>query len=236
MEIIHDKYYLNLWAEQREAGFTQEIANKIVFDADIRDARSIETFQTIKDYLEENYIMYQYKKDNRVKYGEHELFYWASWENPERYWTIDFNENLSFDKRIELLNQIIKYLENNFTSVGGSVRLQYKNCMDWNLANDFISNLDIDINNIPYAKIKALYCFQFTGDWRNLTTENVNKLMSLEQELLKSLEGKKVILNGIKGTLKKIDDCGTYGVFKPRATRQYYKIGLKYIDTLEVAC
>jgi hypothetical protein len=234
MKIIHDRYYLNLWAEQREAGFTQEIANKIVFDADMKDNRSIEAFQTIKDWLEDNFIMYQYKKDNGVKYGEHELFYWVSWQTPERYWTIDFNENLSFDRQIELLNQIVKYLEDNFSNVSSTVRLQYKNCMDWNLVNNYVSNLVVDYSSLPYEKLKAIFHFQF-NDWKNLSKDNADKLLNIQQELLQSLENKKVVYNGIKGTLKKIDNYGTYGVFKPRATRQYLKIGLGYIDSLEIA-
>jgi len=234
MEIKHDKSYLNLWDGQRKAGFTQEIANKIVFDADIRDNRCIESFQIIKDWLEDNFKMYQYKKDNGVKHGEHELFYWASWENPERYWTIDFNEKLSFNKRIELIKQIEKYLMDNYSEISGFIRLQYQNCMDWNLVNEYVSTLEIDYNNIPYEKLRAIFYFQF-NDWRNLIKDNAEKLLNIQQELLKTLEDKKVIFNGIKGTLKKIDNYGTYGVFKPRATRQYYKIGLNNIETLEVA-
>jgi len=33
MEIKHDRSYLNLWSDQRDVGFTREIADKIVFDS-----------------------------------------------------------------------------------------------------------------------------------------------------------------------------------------------------------
>ena len=234
MEIKHDKSYLNLWADQSNAGFTRELANKIVFQADVRDNRCIVAFQTIKDWLEDNYKMYQYKKGNGVKYGEHELFYWASWDTPERYFTIDFNEVLSFDKRIELLEQIESYIVNNLSNIGGFIRLQYKNCMDWDLVNEYVLQLEIDCNNIPYDKLRAIFDFQFTGDWKYLTKENALKLYNIQQELLKNLEGKKVIYNGIKGTVKKVNNGG-YGVFKPRATRTYYPIELKTIKELMLA-
>lgn len=234
MEIKHDKSYLNLWEDQKNAGFTVEVVDKIKFDADIRDNRCIEAFQEIKDYLENNYKMYQYKKGNGLKHGEHELFYWASWQTPERYWTIDLNENLSFKKRTELLEQIIKYLEDNFSDINGNVCLQYKNCMDWDLVNKYISQLEVDYNNLPYNKLRAIFYFQF-NDWKYLTKENANKLIDIEQHLFISLEGKKVIFNDIKGTLKKVDNYGTYGVFKPRAKRSYYKIGFSNINSLEVA-
>lgn len=235
MEIKHDKSYLNLWGDQRNAGFTREFADKIRFDADTRDNRCMVAFQEIKDYLEKNYKMYQYKKDNGVKHGEHELFYWASWDTPDRYWTIDLNKRLSFEKRIELLEQIIKYLEDNFSDISGNIYLQYKNCMDWDLVNKYISELEIDYNNLPYNKLRAIFDFQFTGDWEYLTKENADKLYNIQRNLFENLEGKKVIFNGIKGTLKKVSSYGEYGVFKPRTKKTYYKIGLNNIKTLEVA-
>ena len=232
MNIEHDKYYLNLWIQQKEAGFSQEIVSKIRFDADVKDDRCVKAFQEIKDWLEANYKMYQYKKDNGVKYGEHELFYWANWETPERYWTIDFNEILSFEKRIELMQQIVKHIESNYSDISGYIYLQYKNCMDWDLANEYILNLDVDYSNVPFDQLRAIFYFQFTGGWKYLNKENANKLIDIQQELFKGLEDKKVVFNGIKGTLKKIDNNGGYGVFKPRATRTYQKIGLNNIISL----
>lgn len=234
MEIKDNKSYLNLWIEQKEAGFTREIVSKIVFQADLRDNKCIEVFQNIKDWLESNYKMYQYK-DNGIKYGDHELFYWASWETPESHFTIDLNEKLSFDYRIKLIEQIVKYLKDNYSEINGFIKLQYQNCMDWNLVNKYISILEIDYNNIPYDKLRSISYFQFTGDWKYLTGENIYKLNNIQQELFKTLENKKVIYNGITGTLKKIDDYGTYGVFKPRATRTYFSIDLGKIKELKIA-
>lgn len=234
MNIKHDKSYLNLWGDQRDAGFTKETIGKIVFDANIKDNRCITAFQTIKDWLEDNYKMYQYKKDNGIKHGEHELFYWASWQTPEGHWSIDLNERLSFDKRIELIDQIVKYLKDNYSDICGEIRLQYKNCMDWDVVNEFITDLEIDYNNIPYNKLRPIFDFQFTGDWKYLSKNNIDRLYYIQKEIFKKLEGKKVVFNGIQGTVKKIGE-DNYGVFKPRATRTYYKLDMGNIKSLVTA-
>ncbi|HCF37831.1 MAG TPA: hypothetical protein DER56_01955 [Thermosipho africanus] len=171
---------------------------------------------------------------NGVKYGEHELFYWASWETPEAHWTIDFNEDIPFEKRIELMQQIVWHIENKYQNISGFINLQYKNCMNWDFVNKYVSNLDVDYNNIPFDQMRAIFDFQFTGEWKYLSKENSSKLIGIQQTLFKILENKKIVFNGIKGTLKKIDDNGGYGVFKPRARKTYYKIGLNNIASLEM--
>jgi len=108
-----------------------------------------------------------------------------------------------------------------------------KNCMDWNFTNNYIQSLEVDYNYIPYAKLKAIFDFQFTGDWKYLNKENADKLYDIESNFLNHLKDKKVICNGIKGTVKRMQN-GVYGLFKPRATKTYYPIGLGKIKTLEI--
>jgi len=133
-----------------------------------------------------------------------------------------------------MLEQIINYITEQYSNISGFISLQYKNCMDWELTNNYFENLEVDFNNLPYGKLRAIFYLQCSGDWEHLTKENVDKLYNIQFELLESLEGKKVIYNGIKGTVKRVNNEG-YGVFKPRATRTYYPLELRTVRELMLA-
>jgi len=244
MEINHDESYLYLNSDMERVGFTNKTIQKICFQGYAKDFEKSKTaIQTIKDRLENHYKMYQYKKDNGVKYGEHELFYWSNGEN--LYFDVSLNEKYSVEYNQKIVDEILDYVNQEHSDVQGEVSLQYELRTDWNKVNKYVQRTEFDINNLPYGTLNAIsnaaYC---QGD--TLTIESRNKLYNIEQQLMNAFKDKKVVykqvLNGmfgktettIKGTLKQINE-NVYGVFKPRATKTYYKINMRYIKNLRLA-
>jgi len=230
MNINHDKSYLNLWHEEKEVGITEEKIHRIRFLI-TKDEEAAKAINKIADWLEENFIMYQRnKKDN---YKTHQLFYWSDGSN--NYFTIDYNDLYSFDEWDQWTEKITKYIEENYVNIVGNVYLQYKNCIKWNEVNNYIINTDFDINNLPYRKLKVISNYAFTSGSR-LAEESKDKIAEIDlrfrKEFLKSKENSKVVFNGYRGTMRKVYE-GEYGFFKPRAKKNYYKIRLSSIDSLE---
>jgi hypothetical protein len=229
MEIRHDKSYLYLYEDMKQTGFTNLAVTKVRFEGTRKDNRSIQALEQIKDYLHEHYRLYQYKNKD-LKYGEHDLFHWS---NSDNYFTIDYNDKDTNDRYTELTKEIVEYVENNYADIEGSLSLQYEEVTDWNKINDYIMNTEFDINNLPFKILQPIVKnAQYTGN--TLLLESRDKLFNLESQLLESLAGKKIVYNSINGTLKKIKE-GVYGVFKPKATRTYYQIGLSMIQSLKIA-
>ena len=245
MKIKNDESCLALYGDMKRIGFTDRAVNKLCFQAFVAANRAGETaIKQIKDYLESHYKMYQYIKNNGVKYGEHELFYWSN--DNDLYFTVNLNdEKFSVEYNNRIVNEILEYIQENYADIQGYVSMQLEERTDWNKVNDYIHNTNFDINNLPYDTLQTIsskaYC---TG--HTLDIESRNKLTAIEIELMNMFVDHKVIYeqvsdgifgksdNIIKGTLKKINE-NTFGVFKPHARKQYYTIGLKSIAKLQLA-
>jgi len=243
MEINHDESYLYLYSDMEHTGFTQKSVKKICFQGYAADfERSQIAIQNIKDYLENNYKMYQYKKDNGVKFGEHELFYWCN--DGGLYFDVSLNEKNSLEQNERIVNEIIDYVNQEYSNMQGYVRLQYESRTDWNKVNEYIQNTEFDINNLPYGMLNAISNAAY-GQGNTLVIESRTKLQNIEQQLMNAFKDKKVIYEqvssgvfgksrtAIKGTLKQISE-NAYGVFKPRATRNYYIIDMQHIANLQL--
>ena len=72
MEFKKDYSYLYLTKNEYTEPFINEVVKSIRFYG---TDKFEEEYTGIKEWLEENFIMYQYK-DNGIEYGDHELFYW----------------------------------------------------------------------------------------------------------------------------------------------------------------
>ena len=230
MLIKEDKYYLNLWEDIKDIGFTIEKVNRFDFSK-MDDKKAIEFL----NWLEDNFIMYQYKNKDRNQYKNHELFFWSN-ESAD-YFRINLNNKISFERWDVITEQILNYIKNNYTDVAGELRLHYQNCIDYNKVDNYILNTNFDISNLPFNELRIITknCGSKgrTVDNDLLSDESKDKLYQLEQELLKSLVNKKVIYNDMKGTIKPIADC--YGFFKQRATKTYYNVMFERITELKLA-
>lgn len=236
LEIKHDKSYLTGREGLKGMGFTDVTVFKICFQGMYSDDSSI-VIQEIRDYLELKYKMYQYKKDNGIKYGEEELFYWHNgdtrYNDFKRYFDVTLKDNNSIEHNERISKEIEQYVKDNYPNANLYVRFQYTDRIDWDKVNDYIENFELDLENIPFEELHAVTSYMFCcGSHYN--EKSMEKLTDIENQLMKFYEGKKVIYNGIKGTLKHLGN-NNYGVFKPRATRTYYPIELKTIKELKIA-
>lgn len=223
MLIKDDKSYLHLWEDVKNAGFTVEKVSRIDFNY-----KNDDNIIKILDWLENNFKMYQYKKDNGLRYGDHELHYWSNGTN---YIQLSFNTKNSFDSWDILLSRILNHITENYSDTEGEIYLHYQNCIDWEKINDYVMNTNFDINSLPLEKLQII-CHQGGLSGSLLSKESKVKLAEIENNFLENLEGKKVVYNNMKGNIKKFRD--DYVFFKQRATKTYYNIGLAKIRSLDL--
>lgn len=234
LEIKHDMNYLTGKQGLKGIGFTDITVFKICFQGMRSDDTKI-IIQELKDYLESKYKMYQYKKDNGVKYGEHELFYWHNGDTRhndfERYFDVTLNDNNSIEHNETISKEIEQYIKEKYSNDNLYVRFQYTDRIDWDKVNNYIKDFILDLDNIPFEELQAVSSnMYYVGS--HYASESIDKLIEIEKIIMEHFKGKKVIYNGIKGTLRKLDNG--YGVFKPRATRTYYPIELSKIKELKI--
>lgn len=222
--VNHDKSYLNLYARIRDVDFTDVVIGKICVQGAIGEEQQI---TALLEDLESTFKMYQYKKENGIKYGAEDLFYWG---DRERYFDVtvqsDIKERheLVASEVLELIN--VKYANTNFY-----VRVQYHNMINWQKLDEFMKQ-DFNMDNLPINVIGAFYGAIQYGNGK-CSKESANKIYDLSSRFISQYVGKKVLVNGeIKGTVKKLADC--YGLFKPRATRTYYPLDLGIVRSIQV--
>ena len=104
--------YLYLTKNEYTEPFINEIVGTICFYG---TDKFEEEYTEIKEWLEENFIMYQYK-DNGVKHGDHELFYWSdSYHGNKNYFTLKLNyKKLSIERVNQIVNEITYYLTKKY--------------------------------------------------------------------------------------------------------------------------
>lgn len=243
MEIKHDESYCYLYKDMESAGFTDRAVNKLCFQGYGTDLEnSKKAIQDIKDYLEEHYKMYQYKKDNGVTFKECELFYWCN-DGDNLYFTINLSDYYTNEHNNKIVSEILNYIENNYSHINGFVNIQYEERTDWNKVNNYILNTEFDINNLPFKTFRAIaYNTQYNGN--TISIEARDKLAEINNSFLSNIENHKIectfIMSGIlgqseqiiKGTVKRVNNG--YGIFKPRATKTYYPFDMKIIENISV--
>jgi len=232
MEIKHDQSYLSENNTLVEAGLANDMIWKICIQGNLKE-NEYKLIKQIADYLEENFRMYQYKKDNGVKFKTEDLYFWT---NEEREKMLYFDVSVKADtpeKHNQIVNSIVKYLEENYSDSQIYVRLQYKRLVNWNKVNEYLKQ-DFDLNKMPVNVLQLLHNdSNYVG--HGLTLESINKLNELSNAYLDQFVDKKVLWNGeIKGTVRKFEE-GRYGLFKPRARKTYFPIELGKIKSLVFA-
>jgi hypothetical protein len=175
--------------------------------------------------------MYQYKKDNGIKYGQEELFYWS--DGSERYFDVTLKDDNSSLHNEQIAKDIEQYVKDNYSDKNLHVRYQYTDRINWSSVNDYIKNFELDLNNIPFDELKAVSAYIYSYG-KNYAEGNKEKLWDIEEKIFNHFNNKKVVYNGITGTLKQLKN-ESYGVFKPRATKTYYPISLSKIKEFKIA-
>lgn len=82
---------------------------------------------TLMDSIESHFRVYQYKKDNGVSFGEHELFFWCACdmrtgENDMEYFYLMFNDRQSIGEREKLCSRLRFFLDGYS---GGDICFEY---------------------------------------------------------------------------------------------------------------
>lgn len=180
----------------------------------------------ILDWMEENFKMYQYKKNNGVKYGEHELFFWCNCGDFS-YFTIGFIYK-SLEKCEKYVNKILMYLIEECEDIEGDVVIQYTDCVNYEKLSKYIVE-EFDFNNINY---KALSLIKYYEDEKKLTSEAIEKLHSINNQFISKILKKQVIINGIKGSFKEVP--GGYGFFECRKRKYYRDINITDIYSFKL--
>lgn len=231
MKIKHDRSYLCLYDDIKSV-FTFECVGKICVEGYNNNKENHEKYiKDILDYLESNYKMYQYKKDNGIKYGEEDLFYWGNGES--LYFDVTLKDDNKKIVNERLVNEILRFLNDNYSNSNLYIRLQYTLKINWNFVHEYIAkNNDVNDYNIG-----VLYDFYHNHyDYRNyFTSDEVEKINNLTNAFIGQYNNKKVLLkNGTKGTIKYISSLNKYGLFKPRVKNKFVPISSVDLQELEI--
>ena len=232
LEINHSKRLLDKNGTLQKNGYTNEAIYKISFES-----KNTVLIQTLKDYLEANYKMYQYKKNNGIKHGEEELFYWCNYQNDmhKRYFDVTLNDNNSIEHNQNIVKEIEDYLTNNYFNESLYVSYQYKDVIDWNKVNAFVEEYQLVLNDISFDfRLLSKIWYYGRSVSGKLNKNNIDKLASIESQIQQYFKDKKIIFNGIKGTVKEFTK-GRFGVFKqPNARKTYYSFILENIQEIVI--
>lgn len=223
LKVKHDKSYLYLYDDLNSI-FSFEEVKKVCFEGKHTEEKYI---KEILDYLENNYKMYQYKKDNGVKFGEEDLFYWSN--GCPSY----FDVTLQGDNK-RLLNEILEFMNSNYSNSDIHVRLQYTRSINWDLVHEYLKN---DLNDLNHNEIGILYdLYNNHSKYRdNFTEVEIKRLNDITNNFIEQYDHKKILLsNGIKGTVKYICYLNKYGLFKPRVKNKFIPLSFTNLQGLEV--
>lgn len=230
MEFIHDKELIIENNPLINAGMADNVVRKICFQGNFScNEQSI--IKSIADYLEKNYRMYQYIKDNGIKFGTEDLFFWTNREYEDLLYFDVVVKAESVGKHNHLVNSIVKYIEESYSNTKISVRLQYSSKLNWSRINEYLSNVYY-ISDIPFDILQTLYDRLYYSD-NELNAESVTKIRLLSEIYLEQFVNKRVVFNGIQGTVRKVEE-NRYGFFKLRARKSYYNLELNNIQSLSI--
>ena len=235
-QINHDKSNLHSKQVFLAKGFQFDAISTLWFQGDNNNKeRSRIAFIDILDWMESKYKMFQYKKGNGVKYGEHGLFYWSNGDG--LYFSIQINHDI-LKNADDVVKDILDYSESKLMGIDGYIRLQYATIIDWNRISAYIMETEFDIDNLPLNELSYISAqSQYIGC--TLTIPAREKLSQIEKQVFYPFVDKIIVWKTttgktIKGTLRQGGD-GTFMLFKPRATKTYYNVGLKNTNEIKVA-
>jgi hypothetical protein len=232
LEINHSKRLLNDNGILQKNGYTNETIQKISFES-----KNTVLIQILKDYLETNYKMYQYKKDNGVKYGKEDLFYWCNYKDDmhKRYFDVTLNDNNPIEYNQNIVRKIEDYLMINYSNENLHVRYQYYDRINWDKINIIVKEYRLVLSDTSFNfKLLAVIWYHGRAVGGKLNKDNIDKLINIERQIQQYFKDKKIIFNGIKGTVKEISE-GRFGVFKSHARRTYYSFELEKIEEIKIA-
>lgn len=224
MKIKHNRSYLYLY-EHLKSIFSFEQVDKICFEGKSND-KDRDDIKNILEYLNNNYKMYQYK-NNSIRFGEEDLFYWSNGTG------LYFDITLKNDNN-RISNEILKFLNDNYSDSNIYVSFQYNLSINWDLVHSYLRN---DNNYMNYYDIGILYnIYHNQYDYRKYFTNiEVEKINSATNTFMSQFNNKKVLLkNGIKGTIRYIDTMDRYGLFKPKSRNKCILLSLIDVQGLEI--
>ncbi len=213
MNITESRQYLYLYRDLTNCGFTDAVVVKLLFSN-----QNTDQCLDLLNHLENCFKLYQYKKDNGIKYGQHELFFWCN--GNYNYFTIDLNAD-SLENHMKLFDRVINLLTTKYNSYNFDVVLQYGQRTNFQRIHEFMQQ-DFDINNLPLNKLSSIVkdVQRHVSDY---VSEDILKASNLLSSYINQFVDKKVIVNDVlKGNLVRQND--EFRLFKPRATRTYYPI------------
>lgn len=228
MKINYNENFLKL--NEIKFGFSTKEIQKISFQGSGFEEKSANYIRDIKDYLENNFKVYQYK-DNGVKYGEHDLLYWSN-EKDELYFYVCLNFENDTEENKKITSKILKYINKKYNKIDLWVDVQYSNRQNWDIMNEYILSNEFDINNFFNEKIKVITSYAYKQG-NGLSKEAYNKLITLKENLMPQLENKKVFYHGIRGTVKKVSEK-LYGFYKLRTRLKCTLIDVNNMGALQL--
>ena len=232
LEISHYKGLLRENGTLQKNGYTNEVIYKICFES-----KNTVLMQTLKDYLETNYKMYQYKKDNGIKFGEEELFYWHNslCNDGKQYFDVTLRDHNSIEYNQNIIKEIEEYLVINHSNEILHVCYNYHDRIDWNKVNAFIEEYQLILSGTSFDfRLLAIMWYHGRAVGGKLSKTSIDKIAIIESQIQQHFKGKKIMFNGIKGTVKEIGE-GRSGVLKPHAKKTYYPFILGNIQEIKIA-
>lgn len=179
------------------------------------------------DYISKNFIVF---KDGIVKWNEHEIHIWGNSEDT-RYLQITLNEEKLKEQGCKNFYEKLKNeLETNFSNTDIIVSFGLDYMLDAEKIEDFIDHYEMDLNNLPFEKFSVIN--PCDSSFPKLKEGYVEKYYAIEKEIFRQLLNKTIIVNGMKGKYKGVNNS-VIGFFKQRATKTYYNITLNKIYSLE---
>lgn len=186
---------------------------------------SIEVMQR----LSKEYAIYQY--DDSVKYGEQDLFSWS--DGSGRHYQLTVNdEKLNEEEIRELESNIVNILEKEFAN--SEIRAYFKKGYSINpiAVEEFLFNYELDLNNLQLEKFSVIQDAHVVSAVK-ISKEARERLEEINEQFLQAMEGKKAIINNsLEGRFRRVSDQIVF--FKKRARKNYYKIRINNLSSLEL--
>ena len=223
MNIEYDYSYLNIEKDFADVGFADETVEIIRVQAKMGEEEEVNWFL---DMLERRFKMYQYIKDNGVKFGEEELFYWCG--ESKLYFTLTVKAE-TLEQHEKIVDDVLDIVRNDFGQTNFELSMQMGNRKDWSKINGYLEQIS------EWKTISPNIISMFYNDMKYCGTkyskESVEKLYALSDEYLEIFVDKKVKWNDWLGTVRKLSTG--YAFFKTRAKRTYYQLNLGNVESLK---
>lgn len=234
--IKHDYSYIRTPQRLKDLKICEDVIDKIAIDTN--DEKTAIEFL---DYIEGKYKLYQYKKDNGVRFGGHELFFWRG--GNYKHFTLNINHNL-IDKE-----KILDDLQSHHIISNSDVyiRFQYATIPIESSIDKWLKQVEVSRDGIKlfdWEAFQYVYGLAYYSNGYCISRDMKDKIFNIEQELFEFIEGKRIdaILTyesvfgnsnqNMIGKIIKINDNIGYGFFKGKAVKKYYPISPVNIKSL----